>query len=148
MHRTFPIRLARSKATERESLIKNGLNDRNALIVIEIRCKFLKLSALTISNSLHILFCYVFLQFTPPTLQTSLFTLRQNRLRLQTEETSLQGTDKQMANICRKIFFIIPVTFFPFCAYSVHHHIEKVWSKLCNTYYKLSNTCYKVCNAC
>ena len=38
----------------------------NALIVIEIRCKFLKLSAITISNSLQILFCYVFLKFTPP----------------------------------------------------------------------------------
>lgn len=40
----------------------------NALIVIEIRCKFLKLSAIIISNSLQILFCYVFLKFTPPTL--------------------------------------------------------------------------------
>ncbi len=53
-----------------------------------------------------------------------------------------------MANICRKIFFIIPVTFFPACAYSFHHHIEKVCYKLANTYYKLSNTCYKLCNAC
>ena len=38
----------------------------NALIVIELPCKFLKLSAIIISNSLQILFCYVFLKFTPP----------------------------------------------------------------------------------
>ena len=38
----------------------------NALIVIEIHCKFLKLSAIIISNSLQILLCYVFLKFTPP----------------------------------------------------------------------------------
>ena len=69
-------------------------------------------------------------------------------MQLQTTETYLQGTDKQIANICRKIFFIIPVTFFPACAYSFHHHIEKVCYKLANTYYKLSNTCYKLCNAC
>ena len=119
-----------------------------ALIVIEIRCKFLKLSAITISNSLQILFCYLFLKFIPPTLQTSLCKISQNETRLQTAETYLQDTDKQMANICRKIFFIIPVTFFPACAYSFHHHIEKVCYKIANTYYKLSNTCYKVCNAC
>ena len=47
----------------------------NALIVIEIRCKFLKLSAITISNSLQILFCYVFLNFTPPTLQISVYKI-------------------------------------------------------------------------
>ena len=44
----------------------------NALIVIEIRCKFLKLSAITISNSLQILFCYVFLNFTPHFVNCSL----------------------------------------------------------------------------
>lgn len=38
----------------------------NALIVIEIRCKFLKLSAIIISNCLQILLCYVFLKITPP----------------------------------------------------------------------------------
>ena len=69
-------------------------------------------------------------------------------MRLQTISAFAQGTDKPIANICRKIFFIIPVTFFPFCAYSFHHHIEKVCYKLCNAYYKLSNTCYKLCNAC
>ena len=31
-------------------------------------------------------------------------------MQLQTAETYLQDTDKPMANICRKIFFIIPVT--------------------------------------
>ena len=58
----------------------------NALIVIEIRCKFLKLSAITISDSLQILFYYVFLKFTPPTLQTSLCKISQNETRLQTAE--------------------------------------------------------------
>lgn len=47
----------------------------NVLIVIEMLCKFLKLSANIISNSLQIFLRYVFLYFTPPTLQISVYKI-------------------------------------------------------------------------
>ena len=61
-----PIRFAQNRATVRNCHERMIKMTENVLIVIEMPCKFLKLSANIISNSLQIFLRYVFLYFTPP----------------------------------------------------------------------------------
>lgn len=77
----------------------------NVLIVIEMLCKFLKLSANIISNSLQIFLRYVFLYFTPPHFAN--FSLQNKHLFQQIRNyiPHLFLASMQKSKICRNIFY-------------------------------------------